>query len=88
MKEVEWRVVAERSLHATQVRVLRRLADDKEPRSPRQLADELGEPLSQVAYHVKALAERGLLELVATRRRRGGLQHFYRLAAIVTVASS
>jgi DNA-binding transcriptional ArsR family regulator len=87
MAELEWRVVAERSLHPTQLRVLRRLAEDDQAHSPRQLADEFDEPLSSVSYHVKALAQRDLLELVATGRRRGGLQHFYRLAAAAAMPS-
>jgi len=46
--------------------------------SPTELADELGEGLSQVAYHVKVLLECDYIELVKTEPRRGAVEHFYR----------
>lgn len=46
--------------------------------SPRELAESLTEPLSNVSYHVRVLADCGALELVATRPVRGSTQHFYR----------
>jgi DNA-binding transcriptional ArsR family regulator len=48
--------------------------------SPRELADEIGEPLNNVTYHVNQLRELGCIELVRTERARGGrvLEHFYR----------
>ena len=46
--------------------------------SPTDLADELGAPLGDVAYHVKQLAGSDLLELVRTERRRGAVKHLYR----------
>ena len=49
-------------------------------RSPRELADELGEPLANVSYHVRQLATFGLIELVATTPRRGAIEHHYRTA--------
>ncbi len=45
--------------------------------SPSDLADELGEPLGDVAYHVKRLVEHDCVELVRTERRRGAVKHFY-----------
>jgi DNA-binding transcriptional ArsR family regulator len=48
--------------------------------SPVELARELGEPLNLVSYHVRVLEERGILELVRTRPRRGATEHFYRAA--------
>jgi DNA-binding transcriptional ArsR family regulator len=46
--------------------------------SPNQIAGELEEPLGNVSYHVKTLAEMGCIELVNTRPRRGAIEHFYR----------
>jgi DNA-binding transcriptional ArsR family regulator len=46
--------------------------------SPNQLAQELGEPLGNVSYHVKTLLEYDCVELVKTEPRRGAVEHFYR----------
>lgn len=46
--------------------------------SPSDLAAELGEPLGNVSYHVKVLAENGAIEQVKTAPVRGALEHFYR----------
>jgi DNA-binding transcriptional ArsR family regulator len=49
--------------------------------SPNQIAQELGEGLSQVSYHVKVLKEFECVELVSTEPRRGAVEHFYRATA-------
>jgi DNA-binding transcriptional ArsR family regulator len=46
--------------------------------SPRELADQLREPVNDVAYHVRKLRDLGIIELVGTRPVRGATQHFYR----------
>jgi DNA-binding transcriptional ArsR family regulator len=46
--------------------------------SPNQMAEQLGEPLGNVSYHVKALVELECIELVSTTPRRGAVEHFYR----------
>jgi DNA-binding transcriptional ArsR family regulator len=48
--------------------------------SPREVAEEIGERLNNVTYHVKQLRKLGCIELVRTERVRGGrvLEHFYR----------
>jgi DNA-binding transcriptional ArsR family regulator len=46
--------------------------------SPNELARDLGEPLGNVSYHVKALLELGCIELVDTAQRRGAIEHYYR----------
>lgn len=50
-----------------------------EKSSPTQLARALGKPLSDVSYHVRALREYGVVELVGTAQGAGSVQHFYRL---------
>lgn len=46
--------------------------------SPKELAAEHGEPLSNVSYHVKFLADLDCIELVDTAQRRGATEHYYR----------
>lgn len=61
-------------------RQLLRLMIDAEPTSPRELAEKLEHPLSNVAYHVRVLNTCGGLELVRKTPSRGSVQHFYRAA--------
>jgi DNA-binding transcriptional ArsR family regulator len=46
--------------------------------SPKELAAEMGEPLGNVSYHTRVLAQLGCIELVRTTQRRGALEHHYR----------
>lgn len=46
--------------------------------SPSQFARSRGEPVSNVSYHFRLLAEVGLIELARTRPVRGSLEHIYR----------
>lgn len=50
--------------------------------SPREVSGVLGEPLSNVSYHVRVLAECGAITLVSTKPVRGSMQHFYRPSAM------
>jgi DNA-binding transcriptional ArsR family regulator len=50
---------------------------EKDPVSPRQISDVLKEPLSNVSYHVRVLADCGAVALVDTTPVRGSMQHFY-----------
>lgn len=51
---------------------------DQRTASPSQLADELGEPLPNVSYHVRRLLDLGCIELAGTEPRRGATEHYYR----------
>jgi DNA-binding transcriptional ArsR family regulator len=53
---------------------------DERYSSPRDLSSALDEKCGKVSYHMKVLAEAGLIELVITRRVRGAVEHFYRPA--------
>ena len=53
--------------------------------SPREIAEELGEPLGKVSYHVRELRDAGLIELVETDGSSGGVQHFYRATRLPIV---
>lgn len=46
--------------------------------SPKEIALELGEKLSNVSYHVRELEALGVIELVDTKQRRGATEHYYR----------
>src|ERR1700753_677762 len=62
--------------HPLRRQILRAMAAT-DPISPRQISDELREPLSNVSYHVRVLADCGAVTLVDTEPVRGSMQHFY-----------
>ena len=49
--------------------------------SPRELAAEWGESLPKLSYHVRQLAQIGLIELVEEKARRGVKEHYYTATA-------
>jgi DNA-binding transcriptional ArsR family regulator len=59
-------------------RQILRLMAGREASSPTELAASLSQPLSNVSYHVRVLANCGALELVRTTQVRGSMKHFYR----------
>jgi len=63
--------------HPLRRRILRAMAG-KQAISPRELSTILRQPLSNVSYHVRVLAECSAVALVRTKDVRGSLQHFYR----------
>lgn len=46
--------------------------------SPSELTELLEAPLGNVAYHVRVLEKCGCIEQVATARRRGAVEHYFR----------
>jgi DNA-binding transcriptional ArsR family regulator len=46
--------------------------------SPSELAGELEEPIGNVSYHMRTLADLGMVELVRTEPRRGAVEHYYK----------
>jgi DNA-binding transcriptional ArsR family regulator len=54
--------------------------------SPAEIARKLGLEVSNVGYHVNALAQAGLIEEVGQRPVRGAVEHFYR-AMVLPIAS-
>jgi DNA-binding transcriptional ArsR family regulator len=73
--ELDPRIVRALS-HPVRHRVL--VALNERTASPKELAAELGEPLGNVSYHTRVLAQLGCIELVSTAQRRGALEHYYR----------
>src|ERR1700712_557834 len=68
--------------HPTRLRAMRVLAE--RAAAPRQVADDISEPINNVAYHIKILAKLGCIELVETRPAGGGrvAEHLYRASQI------
>jgi len=62
--------------HPLRRQILRTMVE-KDPISPRQISDVLKEPLSNVSYHVRVLADCGAVALVDMTPVRGSMQHFY-----------
>jgi DNA-binding transcriptional ArsR family regulator len=62
--------------HPLRQRILHVLSE--EIASPSHIAQQLGEPLGNVSYHVKILLENDAIELVDMRPVRGAIEHFYR----------
>jgi DNA-binding transcriptional ArsR family regulator len=63
--------------HPLRRRILQ-LLTGRDARSPRELAEILDQPLSNLSYHVRVLADCGAVQLVRTKQVRGSTQHFYR----------
>jgi DNA-binding transcriptional ArsR family regulator len=61
--------------HPLRVQILTVLED--RVASPSDLSEELGAPLGNVSYHVRTLADLGLVKLVRRRTRRGAVEHYY-----------
>src|SRR3954463_13611833 len=61
--------------HPLRVQILSTLED--RVASPSDLASELNAPLGNVSYHVRTLADLGLVKLVKRRTRRGAVEHYY-----------
>lgn len=62
--------------HPLRQRILQLL--NRKVSSPREIAEELGEKISDVGYHVRMLQQYGAIERVRTEPRRGAVKHFYR----------
>ena len=81
------RVQGQRAMaHPMRGRILAAL--DGRELSPVELARELGATLGVVSYHVRVLAEAGVVELARTTARRGAIQHHYRLSEHGAVSGS
>ncbi len=72
--------------HPMRARILAAL--DGHELSPVELARELGASLGVVSYHVRVLADAGVVELARTTARRGAIQRLYRLRDGAAVSGS
>jgi DNA-binding transcriptional ArsR family regulator len=64
--------------HPLRLKYLRALAGRREL-SPSEFARQVGAPLGNVSYHVKALYEADVLEVSTMVPRRGAMEHRYSL---------
>lgn len=55
------------------------------PASPSDLAKAVRAPLGNTSYHVRRLAEMGLVRLVDRRERHGAIEHYYAAAVAPTI---
>lgn len=62
--------------HPLRVQILEILNERRA--SPNELMEILGFPLGNVAYHTRVLEKCDCIELVATERRRGAVEHYFR----------
>jgi DNA-binding transcriptional ArsR family regulator len=73
--------------HSLRRQILRAMPDGRAT-SPRELAERLDEPLGNLSYHVRVLADCGALEPAGEKRVRGTTQHFYRSSVTAGWAQS
>lgn len=78
-RRIDWEAVAAAELHRLRIVVIGAAVRRGEI-SASDLARETGEELGTVSYHVRQLADSGVLEPVRTERHRGAIKTFYRLA--------
>ena len=75
--------------HPLRRSILYYLADEatgNKPTSPNELSKALDERLTNASYHVRQLAEKGLIDLADTTPRRGALEHYYQLTPLGRMA--
>src|SRR5688572_5119034 len=65
--------------HPTRMRIF--AASVAEPLSAKELAERFEQPVGRLSYHVRALADAGLLKAVRRTRRRGAVETHYRAVA-------
>lgn len=69
--------------HPMRREILARVIEEDRPISPKELAELLKFPLSNLSYHARKLVECEMLDLVDFRPRRGSVQHFYEPSELV-----
>jgi DNA-binding transcriptional ArsR family regulator len=79
---INWGVVAPLLVHPVKVAVIEAHDELDRPLSSAELMRHFSRAdmgLSRIAYHVRVLAELGILEKVSQRQVRGSVETFYRL---------
>jgi len=70
--------------HPLRKQLLRLYVEVEGTLSPKELTLLADDPkISNVGYHVRVLAEKGAVELIETRPRRGAVEHFYEVTPLV-----
>ncbi len=80
---LNWETIARAEVQPHRLAILEAMLRDPPDGDPgwstTTVADLLGVPLERLSYHVRVLADRELIEPVATRHVRGARQIYYRL---------
>lgn len=63
--------------HPTRVRILMALNSPRRRVSPAEFHQETGLTLNHVSYHFRALEKAGCIEEVASKPRRGAVEHYF-----------
>ncbi len=71
--------------HPIRIAVMSQAA--RQPVSAKEMAAELEEPLPKISYHVRVLADAGLLKAVRRTRRRGAIETHYRAVTTVEISN-
>ncbi len=74
---INWEAIVRSEMHPLKVKIIDLLASGGEY-SPMMMHKELGDKLGNVSYHVRALLDAEMIELVRIEPRRGAVEHFYR----------
>lgn len=79
---MDWDALIARLIHPTQLAVIEAMLWIDRPLSPAELVYVFDEEivLSSVAYHVRRLADLGVLEQTGTRQVRGAIEHYFQPA--------
>jgi DNA-binding transcriptional ArsR family regulator len=70
--------------HPTRMKIYTAMV--KEPLSAKDLAERLEQPLARLSYHVRTLADAGLLRPVRQTRRRSAIETHYRAIATFDIS--
>ncbi|HEU5062433.1 MAG TPA: hypothetical protein VFT79_04670 [Solirubrobacterales bacterium] len=69
--------------HPLRRELLRLYVKAEEDLSPKELSDYTKQPLSDVAFHVRALRDHDAIALVRERPMRGAVEHFYKATKLI-----
>jgi DNA-binding transcriptional ArsR family regulator len=70
--------------HPTRMKIYTAMVE--EPLSAKELAERFEQPLARLSYHVRTLADAGLLRAVRQTQRRGAVETHYRAIATLDVS--
>jgi len=82
-ERLDWEAIARAEVQPHRLAILEAMLSEPPNGDPgwstSTVATMLGVPLERLSYHVRVLADRRLIEHVATRHVRGARQIYYRL---------
>lgn len=78
----DWNKVIDVSIHPTRIEIVSAMEWIGKPLSPNQLASILDDikSINHVGYHVRKLAEAGIVEMTYMEPVRSSIEHFYELS--------